>query len=406
MKPRIMIFGVGTFAHSVMQILRDNGAEVSCYLTRESGHFGAASVGKTWTQREHPSPIPIIRKWKPDVIIPMSIDWYNEPWADKLNVPIFCPTGEAIKIERDRDFARGLCATYKIPHPQTYLAKNKLDALEILRNDPRPYVLKNPFCSPQSPIRVTVCKSVEDTYEWLNRIDFSEGVLLQEYLGTEELGHFMFIADGKIQSLVSNWEYKYAFTGNMGPLAGAPLGGLAEQDYDDKFNLAKNLVLPLLPWLKKTKFCGPLQVSAIKKCGKWHVIEYNTRLGVTTNMLLLRMLKNPVETIIAVAKGEKFKPCWHPQKKWGCSLTLAGYGYPYPLSVKPTKLPISFTDTLSCDLWWNEANKTNNKLFTDGHRIAEVAAFSDKKSEAVKIAYENIKKIQCLGSYYRLDIGK
>jgi len=295
---------------------------------------------------------------------------------------------------------------YQIPHPKTYLAKNKLDALEILRNDPRPYVLKNPFCSPESPIRVTVCKSVEDTYEWLNRIDFSEGVFLQEYLGEEEIGHFVFIANGNIQSLVTNWEYKHAFTGDMGPLASAPLGGLAEQDSNDKYNLTKKLVSPLLPWLKKIKFCGPLQVSAIKNGGKWHVIEYNARLGVTTNMLLLRMLKNPAEVIIAFAKGKKIKPLWYSQKKWGCALTLAGYGYPYPKSIKSVKLPISISANLDCDLWWNEVNKINDKLFTDGHRIAEVAAIADSKSEAVKKAYENIKKIQCLGSYYRLDIGK
>jgi hypothetical protein len=54
-------------------------------------------------QRDHPSPIPIIRKWKPDAIIPMSIDWHNEPWATELKTPIFSPVGEAIKIERNRD---------------------------------------------------------------------------------------------------------------------------------------------------------------------------------------------------------------------------------------------------------------------------------------------------------------
>jgi len=38
-KPRIMLSGNGAFAHSTMQILRDKGAEVSCYLTRANGNF-------------------------------------------------------------------------------------------------------------------------------------------------------------------------------------------------------------------------------------------------------------------------------------------------------------------------------------------------------------------------------
>ena len=400
-----MLSGNGAFAHSTMQILRDNGAEVSCYLTRANGNFGAFSVGKTWMQRDHPSPIPIIRKWKPDVIIPMSIDWHNEPWATELKTPIFSPVGEAIKIERNRDFARALCEEFNIAYPQTYLAKNKSAALEILKNDPRPYVIKNPICSPKSPIQAIVCKSVEDTYEWLNRVDFSEGVFLQEYLGAEEIAHFAFVSNGNIQSIMTHWEYKRAFTGDMGPIAGAPLGSLVEQDLNDKYGLLREFILPLQPWLEKTNFCGILSVSAVKKNKRWHVIEYNVRIGVTINAFILQMLKNPAEVIIAVASGRKITPSWDYPQKWGCSLTLAGYGYPYPLSVKPPKLPVSLTATLDCDLWWNEVDKTDNGIYTCGHRIAEVASLAKNKQEAVSIVYKNIEKVQCLGSYYRLDIG-
>lgn len=327
-----MLSGNGAFAHSTMQILRDNGAEVSCYLTRSNGNFGASSVGKTWMQRDHPSPIPIIRKWKPDVI-------------------------------------------------------------------------KNPICSPKSPIQAIVCKSVEDTYEWLNRVDFSEGVFLQEYLGAEEIAHFAFVSNGNIQSIMTHWEYKRAFTGDMGPIAGAPLGSLVEQDLNDKYGLMREFILPLQPWLEKTHFCGILSVSAVKKNKRWYVIEYNVRIGVTINAFILQMLKNPAEVIIAVASGRKIKPSWDYPQKWGCSLTLAGYGYPYPLSVKPPKLPVSLTATLDCDLWWNEVDKTDNGLYTCGPRIAEVASLAKNKQDAVSIVYKNIEKVQCLGSYYRLDIG-
>ena len=143
----------------------------------------------------------------------------------------------------------------------------------------------------------------------------------------------------------------------------------------------------------------------VKKNKRWYVIEYNVRIGVTINPFILQMLKNPAEVIIAVASGRKIKPSWDYPQKWGCSLTLAGYGYPYPLSVKPPKLPVSLTATLDCDLWWNEVDKTDNGLYTCGPRIAEVASLAKNKQEAVSIVYKNIEKVQCLGSYYRLDIG-
>ena len=37
--PSILILGVGAFANSTAQILKDNGAEVATYLTRNYGHF-------------------------------------------------------------------------------------------------------------------------------------------------------------------------------------------------------------------------------------------------------------------------------------------------------------------------------------------------------------------------------
>ena len=52
----------------------------------------------------------------------------------------------------------------------------------------------------------------------------------------------------------SGWrkaEYKRAFDKNQGVVAGAPLGGLVEQDTSDKYGLARALLKPLLPWLRR-----------------------------------------------------------------------------------------------------------------------------------------------------------
>src|SRR5436305_1211308 len=38
----IMVLGVGAFAHSTTQILKEDGAKVLTYLTRDYGHFGAS----------------------------------------------------------------------------------------------------------------------------------------------------------------------------------------------------------------------------------------------------------------------------------------------------------------------------------------------------------------------------
>ena len=169
------------------------------------------------------------------------------------------------------------------------MASNRIEAERILAKNPQPFVIKNPLCSPTSPIHTILCETVADTRAWLRHVNYAEGVFLQEYLGRAEAGHIALVSGGEIHSLVTNQEYKYAFNGNLGIVAGAPLGGLVERDENDKYGLARELLHPLLPWFRKVNYHGPIQVTAIKtsvgrassRAGssgasphrKWHVID-------------------------------------------------------------------------------------------------------------------------------------
>jgi hypothetical protein len=245
--PTALILGVGSFAHRIGSALRDHGAEVCAYLTRTYGHFPPSLIGRTFLPEAVGDPVALAAKENVDFVIPQSIDWAQAPWADALlrsGTPIFCPTGEAMKIERDRDFARRLCVEFKVPFPKAFVASNRLEAEEILAKHPRPFVIKNPLCSPGSPIHTILCETAGDTRAWLRDLDYAEGVFLQEYIGRAEAGHIVLISGGEIHSLVTNQEYKRAFDGNMGIVAGAPLGGLVERDTEDKYGLALYMEAP------------------------------------------------------------------------------------------------------------------------------------------------------------------
>ena len=408
-----MVLGVGSFAHAVMTILEESGAEICCYLTRGYGHYGPSLAGTVFDSEKHPSPLPLIESFQPDLIVPMSIAWAEKTWAEGMGTkPILSPVGKAMQIEISRSFAAKMCKKFGVPVPEFFHADSREEAIEIINDNPRPYVLKNPTCSPFSPVHTIVCETVEDTLGWIKRIDDSEGVFLQEYIGTAEAGHFVFINEGEIQSLVTNQEYKRSFTGNMGPVAGAPLGGIAQTDPDDQYGLAEQLILPLKPWFLETGFRGPLQVTAIQKEGKWHAIEYNIRLGVTTAALMLRMLEDPLTNMIDLVENRKPSIKWKSGHNYGCTLTLAGQGYPFVVPFIPS-LPVDVKTPLDCDLWWNEVDLENESLcmashqnLDMGHRVCDVNAFSENLTDAIKKVYQNIEKIRCLGSYYRLDLGQ
>jgi phosphoribosylamine---glycine ligase len=405
-----MILGVGAFAHSTSRILKENGARVSAYLTRNYGHFPPSLAGPTFPAARFPSPIILLREHNVDLVVPMSIDWAQAPWAGDLlasRVAIFSPTGEAMRIERERDFARKLCRDFKIPFPRAHVAPNRLAAESFLKRRPRPYVIKNPLCSPTSPVHTIICETVEDTRSWLRNVNYAEGVFLQEYLGRAEIGHIALVSAGEIHSLVTNQEYKRAFAGNMGVVAGAPLGGLVEKDPDDRYGLARALIHPLRPWFRKVNYYGPIQVTAIQSRGRWHVLEYNIRIGVTSGAMLLRMLASPVDVLLRTARNHKLDLKFKDGLDFGCSVTLAGYGYPY-VQQKGPPLPIETTAPFDpgCDVWWNEVSRESGRLYSTGHRIADVIGFGPTLANATAVAYRNIKKIRSLASYYRPDIGQ
>ena len=405
----MMILGVGSFAHSIGATLAGAGARISTYLTRNYGHYPPSLVGPTYSRGAHPSPIPLLKRTGAAAVIPQSIDWALQPWAGELlasGVGIFSPVHEAMRIERERDFARKLCADRRVPFPPAWVAANQSEAEKILARHRRPLVIKNPLCSPTSPIHTILCETVEDTRAWLRHVNYAEGVFLQEYLGRAEVGHIALVSGGEIYSLVTNQEYKYAFDGNQGVVAGAPLGGLVEKDPGDKYGLARKLIHPLLPWLRAVKFNGPLQVTAIRHRGRWNVIEYNIRIGVTSGPMILQMLKNPVDVILRTTRNEKLDPQFRSGLNFGCSLTLAGYGYPF-IQVRSPHLPLEVTGSFDCDVWWNEvARGADRKLVSTGHRIADVIALAPRLDAAVAKAYANIRKIRVVGSYYRTDIGR
>jgi phosphoribosylamine-glycine ligase len=225
-------------------------------------------------------------------------------------------------------------------------------------------------------------------------------------MGRAEAGHIALVSGGEIYSLVTNQEYKRAFAGNMGVIAGAPLGGLVEKDPDDKYGLARQLLHPLMPWFRKVKYHGPVQATAVKRAGRWFVIEYNIRIGVTSGPMILRLLRNPLETVLRTARNEKLDPRFRDDVNFGCSLTLAGYGYPFTQITGP-RLPLEVAGKFDCDVWWNEvAAAPGGHLTATGQRIADVIALGPTLEGAIAKAYENIRKIRVLSSYYRPDIGQ
>ena len=85
-----MVLGVGSFAYSTAQILKEAGARVATYLTRNYGHYPPSLAGPTHRREEFPSPCPLLReKGVPEEIRGENAKWI-EPTEDERLTLVSC----------------------------------------------------------------------------------------------------------------------------------------------------------------------------------------------------------------------------------------------------------------------------------------------------------------------------
>jgi hypothetical protein len=99
-----------------------------------------------------------------------------------------------------------------------------------------------------------------------------------------------------------------AFAGNLGIVAGAPLGGLVEKDPGDKYGLARELIASAAAVVSRFRWRIPRDAHPGHRRQarrQWHVIEYNIRIGVTSGPMILRMLRNPADIVRWRRRGTK-----------------------------------------------------------------------------------------------------
>jgi len=178
-------------------------------------------------------------------------------------------------------FSRGLCRSQP-PGGET-----------ILDRHPQPFVLKNPFCSPTSPIHTILCETLADTRSWLNQVDYAEGVFLQEYLGRCEAGHIALVSGGEIirSSPTRNISAPSRATWELWPArrwAGWSKRTLAQVRVG-----ARVCCIRCCPGSARSKYHGPIQVTAVRRRTNGTLIEYNIRIGVTSGAMLLRIWRTP-----------------------------------------------------------------------------------------------------------------
>jgi phosphoribosylamine--glycine ligase len=415
---KILVVGGGGREHTLVWKIAQSPRVEKIFAA--PGNAGTAAIAENLNL--HPTDIERLGKAAKEKGIGLVVIGPEAPLAsgivdyfDNLGIPIFGPTKEATRIESSKVFARNLMEKYDIPCPEGTIFSSYSEAREYLQEQRPPVVIKADGLAAGKGVIIADSlseaeKALDDIME--NKIYGSAGdsVIIDEYLGGQEISLIAF-TDGKtVSSMVPACDYKRIGDNDQGPNTGgmgsySPPGffsaGMIEK-------VTKGILVPTVQAMAKEGmlYKGVLYAGLMIIDGEPVVLEFNARFGDPETQVVLPLLKTDlVDILMAVVQGnlERVKTEWSPEACVGVVMSSAGY----PGSYK-TGFPVQGIDNVDKDvLVFHAGTKLGNDgiIYTDGGRVLSVVGMGKDMAEARKKVYHNIRNIYFEGCYYREDIA-
>lgn len=346
------------------------------------------------------------------------VDGLSDFLRDK-KINVFGPTAKAARIESEKSFAKKMMVENNVPtaeykeftSDQYEKAKNYLDQSKY------PLVIKADGLAAGKG--VLICINKLDALNNLNDLflnnKFGEAgnkIIVEEFLEGEEASIFA-ITDGEnFVCLPSAQDHKRIGendtglnTGGMGAYSPAPI-------INDKIfkEIELTIIKPMINALRNSgnKFVGCLYAGLMLTNEGIKVIEFNCRFGDPETQAVLPLLEGDFLKLLysaSIGKIEKNSVKYNG----GCSICIVASSKGYPgIYEKGFEIKGLKNITNPNVIVYHAGTKSvENKIVTNGGRVLGVTAFLNLVNfeDVREKAYQNIKKINFSGIYFRRDIA-
>ena len=330
----------------------------------------------------------------------------------------FGPTKRAAVIESSKAFAKELMKKYSIPTAKSATFSNYGDALEYVRSQGAPIVLKADGLALGKG--VLICKTLKEAEEGLKEIMLDRAfgkagdkIVIEEcmrglkYDPGEEVSVLAF-TDGKtIVPMITSCDHKRAGdgdtglnTGGMGTFSPCPF-------WTDELagEVLNKIMIPTMNAMNAEgrTFKGCLYFGLMRTPEGMKVVEYNSRFGDPETQGVRPMLQTDLMEIFLAVTDERLADIDIEWQDGACvCVVLASGGY--PVSYRKGE-EITIGDVGDCTVIHAGTAIKDGKLVTNGGRVLGVVARGADIDEARKKAYAACENISWNGMYYRHDIG-
>ena len=325
----------------------------------------------------------------------------------------FGPSRLAAELEWSKDFAKEIMVKYGVPTAAYGTFSDFEEAKSYIEKQGAPIVVKADGLALGKGVVVaeTVEQAVEAAHDMLLDNKFGDSgarVVIEEFLDGEEFSLFAFVNGDKFYILPTAQDHKRAYDGDKGPNTGgmgayAPVPHLPQSVVDQS---VETIIKPVLKGMiaEGRSYLGVLYTGLILTADGPKVIEFNSRFGdPETQIILPRLTSDFAQNITDILDKKEPAITWLDE---GVTLgvVVASEGYPLDYE-KGLPLPEKTDGDIITYYAGAKFAENSRALLSNGGRVYMLVTTADTVSAAQEKIYDQLKKQDTTGLFYRTDIG-
>jgi len=336
---------------------------------------------------------------------------------DLSEVLFIGPGQKGAMLEGSKDMAKAFMTKYGIPTAayRTFTAGEQKEAMDFLATLSAPYVLKADGLAAGKG--VLILDHPEEAQAAIDEMfsgkfgDAGKKVVIEEFLSGIELSVFVLTDGNDYVILPEAKDYKRIGEGDKGLNTGG-MGAVSPVAFADKTFLQKvedRIIRPSIQGLKQEAipYVGFLFIGLMNVGGDPYVIEYNVRMGdPETEVVIPRIKSDLVEALTAAGERRLSEYTLAIDAHAAATVMMVSGGYPE--AYEKGKVITGLANVEGSWLFHagTQLNATGKEVVTSGGRVIAVTSLGDTFELALEQSYQNVRRIQFEGAYYRTDIGK
>ena len=415
----ILVVGSGGREHAIVWAIAQSMKANKIYCA--PGNGGIADIAECLhiNATDIEGMVQAAKDYKIDLVVVAPDDPLAKGMVDamtKAGIRAFGPTAEAARIEASKAFSKEFMKKYGIPTANYALFSESDEALEYLKKQKYPLVVKADGLALGKG--VIICKNQKEAEDAVNSImienNFGEAgkqVVIEEFLTGTEVSILSF-TDGKTLSIMpASQDHKRAMDDDKGLNTGGMGTFSPSRVYTPELAqiCMEKIYLPTINALNRggITFKGILYFGLILTDEGPKVLEYNARFGDPETQVVLPTLETDLVDIFeAVIDGtlDKINIEWSDAACVCVIMASGGYPENYKKGYEIKGIEQAELDS-NIIVFHAGTKKENGKYYTNGGRVLGVTAIDKDLKHARERAYKAVEKIQFQDAHYRKDIG-